>query len=131
MARDDWEWVTRIPKIRMLKEPKRRVRFLKREEADRLLEELPGHLVPVVRFALATGCRMREILQMEWSRVDFDRRVAWLDAGTTQDRRQPRHSPEPGCTTGVEGHLRSTRTMVLHVSRETHGSSGLSLETGA
>ena len=59
-------------------------RFLKREEADRLLEELPGHLVPVVRFALATSCRMREILQMEWSRVDFDRRVAWLDAGTTK-----------------------------------------------
>ncbi len=76
LARDEWEWITRIPKIRMLKEPKRRVRFLKAEEADRLLEELPGHLVPVVRFALATGCRMREILQMEWDRVDFDRRVA-------------------------------------------------------
>ena len=84
LARDEWEWITRIPKIRMLKEPKRRVRFLKTEEADRLLEELPGHLVPVVRFALATGCRMREILQMEWDRVDFDRRVAWLDAGTTK-----------------------------------------------
>ncbi len=85
LARDDWEWVARIPKIRMLKEPKRRVRFLKAEEADRLLEELPGHLVPVVRFALATGCRMREILQMEWDRVDFDRRVAWLDPGTTKN----------------------------------------------
>lgn len=85
LARDDWEWITRIPKIRMLKEPKRRVRFLKAEEADQLLEELPGHLVPVVRFALATGCRMREVLQMEWSRVDFDRRVAWLDPGSTKN----------------------------------------------
>ncbi|MEX0824321.1 MAG: hypothetical protein WD001_01740, partial [Woeseia sp.] len=71
LARDEWEWITRIPKIRMLKEPKRRVRFLKAEEADRLLEALPAHLAPVVRFALATGCRMREILRLEWDRVDF------------------------------------------------------------
>jgi len=69
----------------MLKEPKRRIRFLTREEADRLLEELPEHLCPVVQFALATGCRMGEILQMEWQRVDFGRRVAWLDPGTTKN----------------------------------------------
>jgi len=69
----------------MLKEPKRRIRFLIREEADRLNEALPVHLRPVVQFALATGCRMSEILQLEWSRVDFDRRVAWLDPGTTKN----------------------------------------------
>lgn len=28
LARDDWGWITRVPKIRMLNEPKRRVRFL-------------------------------------------------------------------------------------------------------
>jgi integrase len=85
LARDDWGWIVRVPKIRMLKEPKRRVRFLKEEEADRLMLALPEHLVPVVRFALATGCRMREILRMEWDRVDFNRRVAWLDPGTTKN----------------------------------------------
>ena len=69
----------------MLKEPKRRIRFLTDQEADRLVLALPEHLVPVVRFALATGCRMREVLRMEWSRVDFDRRVAWLDPGTTKN----------------------------------------------
>ncbi|WP_413816371.1 hypothetical protein [Moritella sp.] len=36
-----------------------------------------------MQFALTTGCRRNEILQMEWRRVDFDRRVAWLDHGTT------------------------------------------------
>jgi integrase len=85
LARDDWGWITRVPKIRMLKEPKRRIRFLTDQEADRLVLALPEHLVPVVRFALATGCRMREVLRMEWSRVDFDRRVAWLDPGTTKN----------------------------------------------
>ena len=85
VARDDWGWITRVPKIRMLKEPKRRVRFLKEGEVDRLMLALPEHLVPVVQFALATGCRMMEILRMEWNRVDFDRRVAWLDPGTTKN----------------------------------------------
>ena len=60
----------------MLPEPRHRVRFLTREEADRLNEALPEHLRPLVRFALATGCRMSEILHLEWRRVDFNRRVA-------------------------------------------------------
>ena len=85
VARDEWGWIVRVPKIRMLKEPKRRVRFLKEEEADQLMLALPEHLVSVVQFALATGCRMSEILRMEWDRVDFDRRVAWLDPGTTKN----------------------------------------------
>ena len=85
LARDEWNWLQRFSKVRMLKEPRRRIRFLTREEADRLLEELPAHLCPVVRFALATGCRRSEILQLEWQRVDFDRRVAWLDPGTTKN----------------------------------------------
>ena len=85
LARDEWCWIQRFPRIRMLKEPKKRIRFITREEANRLLEELPEHLRPVMQFALATGCRRSEILQMEWRRVDFDRRVAWLDHGTTKN----------------------------------------------
>ncbi|RMF43611.1 MAG: site-specific integrase [Planctomycetota bacterium] len=85
LARDEWGWIERFPRIRMLREPKRRVRFLTREEADRLLAVLPPHLRPVVQFALATGCRMREILDLEWGRVDLERRVAWLDPGTTKN----------------------------------------------
>jgi len=84
VAHQDWRWLKGVPKIRMLKEPRRRVRFLRREEADRLLEALPTHMKPIVEFALATGCRAGEILGLEWSRVDLDRRVAWLDHGTTK-----------------------------------------------
>ena len=36
---DDWEWIDRTPKVRMLKEPTRRIRYLFREEAQRLLEK--------------------------------------------------------------------------------------------
>jgi integrase len=79
VAHQDWRWLRGVPKIRMLKEPRRRVRFLRREEADRLIEALPEHMKPIVQFALAT-----EILGLEWTRVDLDRKVAWLDHGTTK-----------------------------------------------
>jgi len=82
LARDEWLWIQRFPRIRMLKEPKRRIRYLTRDESERLQEALPAHLVPVVRYALATGCRMSEILHLDWRRVDFGRQVAWLDPGT-------------------------------------------------
>lgn len=85
LARDEWRWLDSFPRIRMLSEPKRRVRFLSRQEADALLKALPAHLRPVVSYGLATGCRMGEILDLEWNRVDFDRRVAWLDHGTTKN----------------------------------------------
>jgi integrase len=85
LAHHEWGWLQRLPRIRMLKEPKRRIRFLTREEADRLNEALPEHLRPVVQFALASGCRMSEIPHLEWRRVDFGRRVAWLDPGTTKN----------------------------------------------
>src|SRR5260370_31303005 len=84
VAHQEWRWLRGVPKIRMLKEPRRRGRFLRREEADRLIEALPDHLQPIVQFALATGCRAGEILGLEWSRVDLDRKVAWLDHGTTK-----------------------------------------------
>ncbi len=85
LAHQDWGWLQRVPRVRMLKVPKGRIRFLTHEEADRLNEALPEHLRPVVRYALASGCRMSEILHLEWSRVDFGRRVAWLDPGTTKN----------------------------------------------
>lgn len=84
LAHQDWHWIRAVPKIRMLKEPRRRVRFLRREEAQRLIEILPAHMKAIVRFALATGCRAGEILGLEWTRVDLSRRVAWLDHGSTK-----------------------------------------------
>ncbi|MGH8251712.1 MAG: tyrosine-type recombinase/integrase [Steroidobacteraceae bacterium] len=84
VAHQDWRWLRGAPRIRMLKEPRRRVRFLRREEADRLIDALPEHMKPIVKFALATGCRAGEMLGLEWSRVNLVRKVAWLDHGTTK-----------------------------------------------
>jgi len=77
--------VDRIPKIRFLPVPKYRIRWLTRDEADRLLEELPEHLAEMVRFTLATGLRASNVKGLKWSQVDLARRVAWIHADEIKD----------------------------------------------
>ena len=45
-----WEWIDRLPAIRLQPNPVRRIRWLKHEEADRLLSILPPHQAAPVRF---------------------------------------------------------------------------------
>lgn len=79
MARDEWQWLDNIPKIRMLKGEVERDRWLTRAEADRLIGCCAPHLAALVRYALATGCRAAEITGLEWDRVDLARQTAWLN----------------------------------------------------
>lgn len=79
MARDEWQWIDSFPKVRMLSGEVERDRWLTREEADRLIAACPADLAALVKFALATGCRAREITGLEWERVDLDRHTAWLN----------------------------------------------------
>ena len=79
MARDDWQWIDTMPKVRLLRGEVERDRWLTRDEAARLIAACASHLAAMVRFALATGCRAREVAGLEWSRVDLKRGTAWLD----------------------------------------------------
>lgn len=79
-----WEWLDKVPHFAMLPEPKRRVRWLTKDEAKRLLDELPPHLEAMARFTLATGLRDRNVTQLEWSQVDFERQCAWIHADQTK-----------------------------------------------
>ena len=74
-ARDEWQWVEVIPKIRLLSGENERDRWL----TYSLIAAASPHLKALIRFALATGCRAREITGLEWSRVDLKRKTAWLD----------------------------------------------------
>ena len=79
MARDEWQWIDSFPKIRMLPGEVERDRWLSHVEAAALIAVCPVHLAALVKFALATGCRAREITGLEWNRVDLNRRTAWLN----------------------------------------------------
>lgn len=79
MARDEWQWIDQMPKVRLLGGEVERDRWLTREEANRLISVCPPHLAALVRFALATGCRASEIRGLEWNRVDLARGTAWIN----------------------------------------------------
>jgi len=55
IARDEWQWIEVIPKIRLLSGENERDRWLTQEEADRLIAAGAPHLQALIRFALATG----------------------------------------------------------------------------
>lgn len=86
-AQSDWGWIDKLPRFRMLKEPQGRVRFLTRQEAARLLAELPEHLRAMARFSLATGLRQGNVKGLRWAQVDRERRRAWVLAEEAKARR--------------------------------------------
>ena len=79
-ARDEWEWIQRVPKIRLFKETNNRERSLTVEQAKTLLSELPHHQQDTVLFALATGLRQSNVVKMEWSQINLELRHAWVKA---------------------------------------------------
>jgi len=83
----DWQWIDSVPSIRMLPEPAKRVRWITREESERLLAELPEHLAAMAGFSLATGLRESNVTGLEWSQVDLVRRVAWIHGDQTKNKR--------------------------------------------
>jgi integrase len=79
-ACDDWEWIERVPKVGMLKQPAGRVRSLTRPEFERLLAELPLHLAEMAIFSVATGLRQANVTRLQWRQVSLERRHLWVAA---------------------------------------------------
>lgn len=74
----DWEWMGAVPRVRLLREPTRRVRYLTAQQAERLLEQLPSHLAEMATFSLATGLRKSNVTGLQWSQIDMARCMAWV-----------------------------------------------------
>ena len=79
-AAKEWEWLDHIPRLPQYPKVQRRVRWLTPAEAQRLLQHLPEATAEMARFALATGLRRNNVLRLEWSQVDMERRVCWIYA---------------------------------------------------
>ncbi|WP_420885102.1 integrase [Arsenophonus nasoniae] len=78
-AANDWGWMKTAPVIKTNKPVSKRIRWLTREEANRLIDCMPESIKPVVIFALSTGLRRSNIIDLEWSQVDMQRKVAWIN----------------------------------------------------
>ncbi|ECF6084523.1 site-specific integrase [Salmonella enterica subsp. houtenae] len=86
-AERDWKWLEKAPVIKIPSVRNKRVRWLEKEEAKRLIDECPEPLKSVVKFALATGLRKSNIMNLEWQQIDMQRRVAWVNPEDSKSNR--------------------------------------------
>lgn len=93
VAVHEWGWLEASPlrRVRHLREPQGRVRWLDDAERQRLLAactQSPNRLLlPVVVLALATGARKQELLGLTWREVDVRRARVLLLVTKTGERR--------------------------------------------
>lgn len=89
----EWEWINENPvrKVRRLREPRGRVRFLSNAERERLLQACTSTRVPCLRLlvllAMSTGARRTELLSLQWSDLDLDRGIGILHETKNGERR--------------------------------------------
>jgi len=87
-AVNEWEWLERMPAIRMLREPLGRDRVLTDSELAHLCNELPDHLRAMLLFSLATGARQSNVKLARWSHIDLERRT-WVIPAAEAKARKP------------------------------------------
>lgn len=89
LALREWEWCHQNPvtRVSMEKENNKRDRWLSEEEESRLLTACAPWLHDLVTFALHTGMRMGEILELTWRGVDFTRRTVTVMRSKNGERR--------------------------------------------
>jgi integrase len=92
----EWGWLDSSPlrRVRRLREPRGRVRWLDEAERQRLLAACAASanrvLLPVVILALSTGARKQELLSLTWRDVDLRRERLLLHQTKTD---KPRSVP--------------------------------------
>jgi len=88
----EWDKIDTNPvhKVKFLKEPKGRLRYLEKEEIQKLLNVASNYLRPILILALNTGMRRSEILGLKWHNVDIRKGIIYLlDTKNNENREVP------------------------------------------
>jgi len=82
-----WEWLDKAPKVRMFPSAEVNLRFITRDEADKLVAALPPHLAVLAEFSFQTGLRRSNATHLKWSQVNLEKKQAWVNASDAKMRR--------------------------------------------
>ena len=77
-----------VTKVKFFKENNSRIRFLTKEEIDKLISSAASHLKPVIITALNTGMRKSEILNLKWEDVDFNQKIIIIRETKNKEKRE-------------------------------------------
>lgn len=83
-AAQDWEMPIEVPKVKKLAERSSRYRYLTDEEIQQLLTVAKPDYQWVFRFAIETGFRRAEILDLTWQQIDWQEQRVWVEAETSK-----------------------------------------------
>lgn len=72
------KWITEIPFMQKVEVNAGRIRWLTYDEWNRLDAQLNGHMKPMARFAIYSGLRENNVIELQWRDIDLQRRVAWV-----------------------------------------------------
>lgn len=86
-AHKDWKWLDSVPIIRIRKFENKRLRWLSRLEAQRLIDELPSHLKDMAGFTLVTGLRQSNVTGLQWKEVDLIKGHALIHSDQSKTKR--------------------------------------------
>ena len=77
IAIKEWEWIEDNPVRRVKKDRVNNTieRWLTLDEEEKLLKFSPSWLKDIIIFAIHTGLRQSELLDLKWSQIDFERRT--------------------------------------------------------
>jgi integrase len=88
LAADKWEWIDRAPKLEDLKVANRRIRWITKPEAQRLISAIRSQWMrDVAILGFATGLRRANLLELEWSQIDLVNRRAWIHPDQAKARK--------------------------------------------
>ncbi len=74
----EWDWIEKAPVVTMYKEDNKRIRWLTKTEADRLIKAAPDWVKDMIIFSFMTGLRQANVFDLTWEQVDLTRKVAWV-----------------------------------------------------
>jgi integrase len=85
----EWRMTSENPArtVKLFRKTKKRERFLSHEEMGLLLNNLPYHQRPLIQFALLTGLRRANLLNLRWEQVDLDNGNLFIPAEETKGKR--------------------------------------------
>ena len=76
----EWGKIEENPakKVKFLREPGGRLRYLEKEEIRQLLSNSPERIRPILILAIFTGMRRGEIMGLKWHDIDIQRGIIYL-----------------------------------------------------
>lgn len=113
-----WEWLDAVPALEEEDEPEGYTEHLTKDQAERLIAELPERYRKPVRFALLTGLRRANVFGLTWDKVNLATGTVIVEASTAKGKRRftiPLNAHAKALLESVEGREGRVWGDVTHV----------------